>query len=54
MNKLEAIEYLFENDKYTNEWTGAGMWEAVREVLGTKEPITKKWLDELLKTAENF
>jgi len=55
MNHLKAIEYLIENDKYTDEWSGAGMWEALLSVMSASEnDLTKKYLDELLEKAEKF
>lgn len=54
MDTLTAIKYLYNNDRYGNEWQGAGMWEAVCQVL--KRP-KKKWvkseLNQLLDDAEN-
>lgn len=55
MNQLEAIKYLAKNTKYSDEWSGAGMWEAVTTVLATeKKLLTKEYLDTLLKMAEDF
>lgn len=54
MTKLEALKYLFENDKYRDEWTGAGMWEAVQIVITYKKKISKKLLNSLLEQAEHF
>ena len=54
MNKLKAIEYLVGNSVYEEEWSGAGMWQAVEEVMKYKKPITEKYLDLLLKKAEEF
>lgn len=53
MTKIKAIKYLIENDQYQEEWSGAGMWEAVIEVMKSEEKyLTKHFLDTLLKTAE--
>ncbi len=54
MKKIEEIQYLVDNDKYSNEWQGAGMWEAVLTVMGNKKRFSKKQLDDLLKKAEDF
>lgn len=52
--KLRAIEYLVANDKYRNEWQGAGMWEALLTVMGNNMEWTIEELDKLLKRAEDF
>ena len=52
-SKLEAIEYLVEHNVYGNEWQGAGMWEIVCEMMMTKKAITEKYLNSLLKKAED-
>lgn len=53
MDRLQAIEYLNKNEVYTDEWSGAGMWEAVREIMDMEDgEITKEVCDELLKKAE--
>ena len=51
-----AIKYLVEHSVYSNEWQGAGMWEAVvslieREKAGKR--ITESWLKLKLEEAEN-
>lgn len=53
MKKLEAIEYLSKNSEYNDEWSGAGMWEAVEEVLKKEGVISESWLCELLKKAKD-
>jgi hypothetical protein len=53
MTKLKAIEYLIENSKYNDEWSGAGMWEAVCYVMVTKKELNKRLLDKLLEDARN-
>lgn len=53
MTKLEEIEYLVANDKYSNEWTGTGMWEAVLTVMGNTMEFSKEELDRLIKKAED-
>ncbi len=54
--KIGAITYLVKNSVYTNEWTGAGMYEAIREVVespkGTR--FKKEYLNTLLAQAKVF
>jgi len=33
MNQVEAIKYLIVNSRYNDEWSGAGMWEALLKVM---------------------
>lgn len=54
MEKLKAIEYLVSNDKENDEWSGAGMWHAVVDVITRSQNPTKEHLDMLLQEAENF
>ena len=55
MTKLQAIEYLNKHSVYTDEWTGAGMWEAVEKLMkSTRTTFTKEYLDRLLKDANDF
>lgn len=62
--KYDAIDYLFRNSVYGNEWQGSGMWEAVEEIMRWEQKyvwngssqvntITREWLGELLKKAGN-
>lgn len=53
MTKIEAIEYLVKNDRYSNEWQGAGMWEAVLTIMGNDMDWDTEHLDELLQKAED-
>lgn len=53
MTKIEEIEYLVANDKYGNEWQGAGMWEAVLTIMGNTMEFSKEDLDTLLEKAAN-
>jgi hypothetical protein len=59
MTKLKAIEYLVRHSVYTEERSGVGMWEAVEQVIWYQpksrltSKLTKKYLDKLLKEAEN-
>lgn len=54
MTKLEEIQYLVNNDKYSNEWQGAGMWEALLTVMSNSLEFSKEELDTLLQKAEDF
>jgi hypothetical protein len=53
MTQIEAVQYLVDHQVYTNEWTGAGMWEAVLTVMGNTMDWDKAHLDDLLKKAED-
>jgi len=54
MKKIEAIEYLVANNVYQDEWSGAGMYHAVEDIIESKDvDFSKEYLDELLKKAEN-
>ena len=54
MTKLVAIKYLVKHNVYTDEWSGAGMYEAIEEViLYSPKNIAKRYLDKLLKQAKN-
>ena len=53
--KLTAVEYLVQNNVYQDEWTGAGMYEAIEAIIKSEEKeFTKEYLDGLLKDASNF
>lgn len=55
MNKFESIEYIVKNGKYINEWMGAGLFEAIEEIINSnKDTFTMDELSNLLKKAENF
>ena len=54
MTKLDAIKYLVKNSAYGDEWSGAGMWEAVTKVMAAKNDVSKTYLDELLVRAKHF
>lgn len=49
----EAIKYLIKHSVYGNEWQGAGMWEAVEELMKSGKKVTQSYLDKLLKEAED-
>ncbi len=53
--KMGAVKYLVKNDVYCNEWSGAGMFTAIQDVINSHKLIfTKAYLDELLDKASNF
>lgn len=54
--KIGAINYLVKNSVYSNEWSGAGMYEAIVEVVKApkKFRFSKDYLNSLLKKAEEF
>lgn len=55
IEKQQAINYLIKNNVYHDEWSGAGMFEAVIKIYEDKnEMFSKDYLDKLLKQAENF
>lgn len=55
MNKLEALNYLVENARYYDEWSGAGMYHAVENVIKSEEEdFSEDFLNQLLDEAENF
>ncbi len=53
MTQLEAIKYLAEHGIYSNEWQGAGLWEAVTTILVTgSKLLNEDYVKILLKRAE--
>lgn len=50
---LDAIKYLVKNSVYSNEWTGAGMYEAIVKILPSKR-VKIKFLNQLLEEAKTF
>jgi hypothetical protein len=55
MNKIEALEYLVQNNEYHDEWTGAGMYTALSNIINSDESFfTQEYLDVLLKEASEF
>jgi hypothetical protein len=55
MNKAEALEYLVKNNVYCDEWSGAGMYEALSKIIESEEKIfTQEYLDDLLEIASKF
>lgn len=54
MNKLEAVKYLVKHNEHNDEWSGAGMYIIIEEVINdSKEFFTKEELDTLLEKAKN-
>jgi hypothetical protein len=55
-NKLDALKYLIETGpSHTNEWTEAGMYNIIKEIiLDELKRYTKEELDILLERASNF
>ena len=55
MNKIEALEYLVENNVYNDEWSGTGMFSILRDVIRSNaETFEKIDLEILLEKARNF
>ena len=54
-SKLEAIEYLVQNERCYNEWACAGMYDAVSEIINSNEnEFSEEYLIKLLDKADNF
>jgi hypothetical protein len=54
-SKEEALKYLVKNRTDFDEWSGAGMCDALVEVIMSDEEFfTKDYLDKLLEDASNF
>ncbi len=53
--KLEAIEYLCDNGSNSNEWSEAGMYHMISEIVKSEtEVFTKDYLDSRIKIADEF
>lgn len=54
--KIGAINYLVKNSVYTDEWSGAGMYEAIKEIVDAPKGsrFKKEYLKILLDKASNF
>lgn len=54
--KIGAINYLIANSVYGDEWTGAGMYEAIVKVAEApkKFRFSKDYLNTLLSKAKEF
>lgn len=55
-NKLGAIKYLCnKGPRYSNEWTEAGMYHIISDVIHSKNILfTTKYLEKLIDEASNF
>lgn len=53
LDTLDAIKYLIKNTVYADEWTGAGMYEAIVKVVPSKK-VKITFLNQLLEEAKNF
>ena len=55
MNKIEALKYLIEFDVSSDEWSEAGMYHAVKDVIESEEvKFSTEELDILLERAAEF
>lgn len=56
LSKIEALKYMCKiGPKHTDEWTGAGMYNSLEEVITSDEEyFEKEYLDKLLESASNF
>jgi len=55
MKKIEALNYLVDNRVDYDEWSGAGMAEALIEIIKSEEEyFTEEKLKELLDKAYNY
>jgi len=55
MNRMEALNYLVDNRTDFDEWSGAGMMDALVEVIKSEyDSFTKEYLDQLLEKASDF
>ena len=46
---------MIKNNVYSDEWSGAGMYEAIEEIVNSEEDVFyQDLLDELLKKASEF
>jgi hypothetical protein len=55
--KIGAINYLVKHSVYADEWSGAGMYEAIAEIVKMpkqKFVVTKTYLNQLLEKAKQF
>lgn len=53
--KIGAINYLVENSVYSDEWSGAGMYEIIEKIVVAPKNtrFKKEYLNELLEEAKN-
>lgn len=54
--KIGAINYLVDHSVYVNEWSGAGMYEAIVRIVEAPKGFrfSKEYLESLLDVAKNF
>lgn len=54
--KIGAINYLVKNEVYSDEWTGAGMYEAIVKIVKApkKFRFSNGYLNSLLENASKF
>lgn len=52
--KIGAINYLVKHNVYSDEWSGAGMYEIITKIIEApqKTRFSKTYLDSLLEEAE--
>ena len=54
LSKIQALEYLVENEIHTSEWKGAKMYLKCAEIItSTKTYFTKHDLDKMLKDVKD-
>jgi hypothetical protein len=52
---MSALIYLVKNSVYNDEWSGAGMYEAIEKIITSEVKFfNKNYLDSLLKEAAEF
>lgn len=55
MNKLEALNYMIDNSKSYDEWSEAGLGNAMVDIIkSSDEYFEKEYLDELIEKAYNY
>jgi hypothetical protein len=54
MNLEQALKYLIDNNVYTDEWTGTGMYEIIADLVKSERRMWKEEeLDYFLNIAKN-
>ncbi len=56
LSKIEALKYMCKiGPSHTDEWSEAGMYHSINEVINSDEEyFEKEYLDKLLERASNF
>lgn len=55
MNKLEALNYMVDNDKSYDEWSEAGLANVLSDIIKSSEiHFEKEYLDKLLEKAYKY